>query len=164
MTTEPRAPQHWCVRIAVRAGWPGAPELAVPANTATDEAWATVCRQCGVTEEILAAEIARSLHLLPANWLVTDNSALKLVPERVARKFGVFPLREDDRSIWIATGDPNYMSAEQELGFASGRRPKFEVAPPSTVRAAIDAAYAPEDAIATLLAAAGTDMTRGPCT
>jgi type II secretory ATPase GspE/PulE/Tfp pilus assembly ATPase PilB-like protein/CheY-like chemotaxis protein len=160
MTTEPRAAQHWSVRIAVRAGWPGAAELTIPANTGTDEAWATVCRQCGVTEEILAAEIARSLHVLPANWSVTDNSALKLVPERVARKFGVFPLREDDRSIWIATGDPNDMSAEQELGFASGRRPKFEVAAPSTVRAAIEAAYAPEDAMASLLAAAGTDMTR----
>ncbi len=160
MDTVPTAPQHWCARIATRAGWPGASALAIPANTGTDEAWATVSRQCGITDDVLAAEIARSLHLLQANWAASDGGALKLVPERVARKYGIFPLREDDRSIWIATADPNDMSAEQEVGFASGRRPKFEVAPPAMVRAAIDAAYAPEDAMASLLAAAGTDMTR----
>jgi type II secretory ATPase GspE/PulE/Tfp pilus assembly ATPase PilB-like protein/ActR/RegA family two-component response regulator len=152
------AAQHWCVRIALKAGWLGASELNLPANTGVADAWAAVTAACGISEDTFAAEIARNARLPVADWANSDARATRLIPERVARKFALFPLREDDRSVWVASSDPNDMGAEQEVGFASGRRPRFEVASPATIRAALDAGYAPEDAMATLLAAAGTDM------
>jgi hypothetical protein len=50
------------------------------------------------------------------------------------------------------------ISAEQELGFASGRNPVFMIAAPSAIGTAIEAGYAPDITAATLLQAASSDL------
>ncbi len=150
--------EHWCQQIANRADWPNAGKLLIAAGAGVADAWAAVSTACGVSEDQLAAEIARTYHLGVAHWERADSQAVKLVPERVARKHDIYPLREDYRSIVVATADPNDMNAEQAAGFASGRNPVFEIASPSAIRSALDAGYAPENATASLLKAAGGDL------
>jgi hypothetical protein len=48
----------------------------------------------------------------------------------VARQYSIFPLKENDRHLFVATSDPTNFAAEQALGFISGRKAVFEVAPP----------------------------------
>src|SRR5262245_54357510 len=43
------------------------------------------------------------------------------------------PLREDDKRLVVATADPTSMAAEDDIAFASGRTPQFEIAPPGAI-------------------------------
>jgi type II secretory ATPase GspE/PulE/Tfp pilus assembly ATPase PilB-like protein/ActR/RegA family two-component response regulator len=153
-----RTVQHWCVRLAQSAQWSGAEDLSIPARANIVSAWAAVITACRITDDVLAREVARSFRLHVAQWDSAQLRATKLVPERLARKHLVYPLRENDRTIWIAIADPNDMAAEQEVGFASGRNVVMEVSSPETIRSAIGAGYAPENAAAALLHAAGGDV------
>jgi type IV pilus assembly protein PilB len=160
MTAEqPRATgEHWCARLARRAGWPGAEQLDIAPGLGSIEAWASVVSGCQIPEADLAHEVARAFRLDPVRWETVEPQATKLLPERVARKHLIYPVREDYKSIYIATADPNDITAEQAVGFASGRHPIMQVASPQAIAAAIEAGYAPQDAAATLLKAAGSDL------
>ena len=149
---------HWCARIAREAAWPNAESLMLPAGTATPEAWAAITSGCGVSDDDLAKEVARNYRLQVVQWEMVEPQAVKLVPERFSRKHRVFPVREDYRSIFIATSDPNDLTAEQEIAFASGRTPVFMVAAPHAIETSINAGYAPESAASALLHAAGEDL------
>lgn len=149
---------HWCVSVARRAGWTGAHALVVAPTVAIADAWSAVVAACMVGENEFMTAAAALHRIRVARWDSMEPQATRLVPEGLARKHRVFPLRETDRAIYIATADPTDVLAEQEIGFASGRRPEFELASPSAIRAALDAGYAPENAAATLLQAAGADL------
>ena len=152
------AAAHWCARLATKAGWPNAGQLNLAPSSGIDEAWAAVTSVCAVSDDRLAQEAAKSFRVNVARWEHVEPQAAKLIPERVARKHHMYPLREDYRSIVVAIADPNDMNAEQAAGFASGRNPTFEVASPTAIRAAIEAGYAPENAADMLLRAAGGDL------
>ncbi len=156
---QPRATgEHWCARLAKRAAWPNANDLKIPQGVGIAEAWAAVVTGCGITEDQLAEEIARTNRLGTVRWELVESQTTKLVPERVARKHNIFPLREDYRSIFVATADPNDLNAEQAAGFASGRNVIFEIGSPSGIITSIEAGYAPANAAASLLKAAGSDL------
>jgi type II secretory ATPase GspE/PulE/Tfp pilus assembly ATPase PilB-like protein/CheY-like chemotaxis protein len=148
---------HWLRTAATRAGVPGSDSLAIPPGTPAPEAWALACTALGVTEESLAAHVARHFRLSVADFGATMASAVQLVPETVVRKHTVLPLREDDREIHVATCDPTDFEAEQALGFATGRQPVFRVAGPTTLKQAIDARYAPDLVVQPLLTGVEAD-------
>ena len=83
---------QWLVGVAERAGH-ACPEL--PDGVPLDEAWATGATACGETSSGLADLVARHFRLEVANLGVAERAAAKLVPEKVARQFHVFPVRED---------------------------------------------------------------------
>ncbi|HVT38557.1 MAG TPA: ATPase, T2SS/T4P/T4SS family [Gemmatimonadaceae bacterium] len=149
---------HWCVRIARQAGWPNADRLTVPAGATAAEAWAAVTTGCGVTEANLAHEIARSYRLQVVHWETVESQAAKLVPERFSRKHHVFPVREDYRSIYIATADPNDLLAEQEVALASGRTPVMMIASPSSIATSIEAGYGSDTAATASLPSPSDDL------
>jgi len=149
---------HWLARLATRAKWPNADEITIPAASGIGDAWTAVCRACGVSDERVVQEVAKSYRLQPIQWESVEAQATKLIPEKVARRHHVFPVREDYKSIFVATSDPNDLTAEQQIGFSSGRNPIFVIASPQAIGAAIEAGYAPENAASTLLKAAGADL------
>ena len=51
------------------------------------------------------------------------------------------------RVLTIATADPTDMQMEQDVGFASGRTVKCEVASPNALHDMIEASYSPEQTI-----------------
>ncbi|MBI3568178.1 MAG: Flp pilus assembly complex ATPase component TadA [Gemmatimonadetes bacterium] len=149
---------HWLARLATRAKWANAEAITVPQATGIADVWAAVTRTCGVSDDQLVAELAKSYRLQPARWDTVEPQATKLVPERLARRHHVFPLREDYRTIYVATSDPNDMAAEQEIGFSSGRKPLFVVATPHAIATSIEAGYAGLLTANTLVQAAGADL------
>jgi two-component system chemotaxis response regulator CheY len=56
----------------------------------------------------------------------------------VVESHRIVPLREDARSITVATSDPVSLSTELELEQLTGRRPDFAVAPPTAISAALE--------------------------
>lgn len=142
---------HWLLKVAQRASLGGADAIDVALGTPPAEAWHTVAATCGVTEGDLVRHVADHYRLRVADLHAAEARVVKLVPEDLARRFNVFPIREDDRHLVVATADPNDFHAEQALGFASGRTPVFAVAAPSELREAIDAAYSPDRALETIL-------------
>ncbi|HEX9885891.1 MAG TPA: ATPase, T2SS/T4P/T4SS family, partial [Longimicrobiales bacterium] len=143
--------QHWLVTAVRRGGMSLDDGLLVPPATPLAEAWAAVAVAGGSTDRTVCEAVARAFHIRPADLAASDQRARRLVPGEVARRFVVYPLREDNYHLWVATAEPVNVDAEQALGFCSGRTPVFEVAPPAALRAAVDGAYAPERAVESFL-------------
>ncbi len=137
------ARQHWIVDLVRRSELVDRELLAIETQTPTAAAWAEVCRVCHVSAERLVA--------------LAEPRALKFVPESMARRYGIIPLRETDRQLVVATANPSDLAVEQFLAFASSRTPIFEVASPGALNAAQDAQYSPDRSVETLLKSVGAD-------
>ncbi|HEX7980181.1 MAG TPA: GspE/PulE family protein [Gemmatimonadaceae bacterium] len=64
----------------------------------------------------------RTAHTLHADFSGIDPSAVALLDERWARRFGVLPLRLEDGALVVATSDPLDLDAERAVAFATGHR------------------------------------------
>ncbi len=149
---------HWLVNAAVRAGLPGAKTANIAPNTALDAAWERLARELRMTEGALASAIAPTLRMRIADFERAEAKAARLVPEKVARKHGVFALRESDRELTVASSDPQDYEAERDLGFASGRRIVFELAAPTSITDHLTGGYSADRIVEHLLAAADSTL------
>jgi type II secretory ATPase GspE/PulE/Tfp pilus assembly ATPase PilB-like protein/ActR/RegA family two-component response regulator len=142
---------HWLVNAATRAGMAGTKNVTVTQGTALGKAWELVARDLRVDQDKLAAKIAPVLRMKLADFDRVEAKATRLLPERVARRYGVHALRETDRELFVASSDPNNYDAEQDIGFASGRRVVFELASPMAIDRAITGAYSADGIVESLL-------------
>lgn len=141
----------WLLRAAKKAGLAGAEDLQVVGGMEVDEAWAKVCAACGIAHEELAKAVADAFSMPVADLDKAAPTATKLVPASTARKHHVYPLRDEDRYLVLATANPVDADAEQELAFVSGRIARFEIASPDAIAEAIESTYAPDAAAESLL-------------
>ena len=132
---------HWLAAAAARAGLKGADVLVLPGDISLIDSWEIASRTLGVSAQELASSIAPAFGLAEADFTKAEPRALALLPERIARKYHVFPLREDDRHLVVATADPTNIEVEHAIGFAAGRRPIFELATPAAIDEALFQAY-----------------------
>ncbi len=149
---------HWLASAALRAGIPGAKSANIPQDASLAAAWEQLARELRLTEHALATRVAATLRVPLADFDRAEAKAARLVPEKLARKHGVFALRETDRELAVASGDPHNYEAERDLGFASGRRIVFELAPPSTITAQLNGGYSADRIVENLLAAADSTL------
>ncbi len=73
--------------------------------------------------------------------IVSSELAVRLVPERLARRHLVVPISVDNRVLTYAMCRPFNAEADRDLGFASGRRTTAVVATGPAVVAALDRCY-----------------------
>ena len=149
---------HWMTLLARREGFAGADQLEFAPGATIDEVWERTCETCGVAPEQLAEAVASMFRLDVADFETAHPTATKLLSPDVARRFTVFPLEDHDRTLRVATADPTDVRAEHAIGFASGRTPRFLVAPPEIIRDAINATYLPDAAAESLLARADSEI------
>jgi type IV pilus assembly protein PilB len=142
---------HWIAAAASRAGLKGAEVLVVPGDISLIDSWEIASRTLGLSATDLAKSLAPAFGLADADFEKAEPRALALLPERIARKYHVFPLREDDRHLVIATADPTNIEVEHAIGFAAGRRPIFELASPGAIEEALCASYSSDRAMDLLL-------------
>jgi type IV pilus assembly protein PilB len=79
--------------------------------------------------------------LLDLNDVHVSELALRLVPEKLARRHTVLPLHEDNRTITFAVTRPLDIDIERDIGFAAGRTPRPVLAQRSQVIEALDRCY-----------------------
>jgi type II secretory ATPase GspE/PulE/Tfp pilus assembly ATPase PilB-like protein/ActR/RegA family two-component response regulator len=148
---------HWLEDVAVQAGLLGEAVGVADAGGTLLDAWRSVAAGCGKSEEDLARAVAARYRLAAADMSTATAAAQLLVPEKVVRRYGVFPLRVTDRQITVAVSDPTNLELEHALGFASGRTPVFEIAPPAAIEKAIEGAYSPDRAVERLIERVGSE-------
>ena len=145
---------HWLVDVVRRVELEGAEKLTTPPGTPVRQVWSVVLNATGITQQELTRLVADRFRIRVAEVDTADPTAVRLVPESLAREHHVCPLRADYRRLVVATSDPTDMGAEQALEFASGRSVLFEVAPPAELEEAILFVYTPEKAAVRMLARA----------
>jgi len=155
---ETKRAAHWLVDAAVRSGAAGAAAATIDAKATPVDVWAAVARAAGLASDELAVRVAAQFHLPLAALDAAEPRAQALIPEKVARRHLVFPLRETDRQLAVAVWNPTDLDAEQQIGFASGRTPKFEIATPAAIQDAIDGHYAPDRLVESLLDRVGSEL------
>ena len=96
-----------------------------------------------VAEDDSYAMLARAagLGIVDLETATFSALAVRLVPERIARRHLVVPLEVDNRTLTYATSRPFDAEAERDVAFASGRRTRIVVGPRSAVLAALDRSY-----------------------
>ncbi len=142
---------HWLQAIVQKAGgWPE-PDPPLPGSLSVSEAWQKAAEVTGLAEREIVELVAAHFHLPVADLEAVDGKALKLVPESLARKHLVFPLREDYRRLVVATADPTNVAAEQAVEFASGRGISLEIAAPTALQDTILTQYSPDRAVTRIL-------------
>ena len=142
---------HWLVNAASRAGIPGSTSVPLTPPTPLPRAWEMVARDLRLSETALAERVAPVLRMKLADLEHAEPNAKRLLPEKLARRYGVYPLRETDRELVVASSDPNNYDAERDVSFASGRRVAFELAAPSAIEQALNGAYSADRVVEHLL-------------
>lgn len=139
--------QHWLVSVVLRAGLPGSKSIAADYKMPNAEVWDMVNRACSVAPDDLARYVAAHFFLPVADLAAAHAQDRRLVPERIARQFGVLPLRTDGDVLVLAVSNPTDTEMAQTLRTVAGREVRFEVAPPGEIADMLDLAYAGETAV-----------------
>src|SRR5207245_2095332 len=79
-----------------------------------------------------------------AEVLEIDPSVKEKVPEQLARRFHILPLRVTDSFLEIATANPFDLDAEKALAFATAREIRMQLLAPSKINEKLDEMYRPE--------------------
>ncbi len=117
---------------------------------------ALVERRLTTDEQILQAVAAR-FRFQVADLAMLDHRVQETVPEQVARKYNILPLRTTDSYLEIATANPFDMDAEKMLAFATGREVRLLLFSPAKIREKLDELYRPEDVVSKLLSGISED-------
>ena len=134
---------HWLADVIAAAKLSAAEAPDLNSTAPLEDAWREAARACGISEDELATHVASHFKLQVATLAAAEPRALRLMPERLARRHLIFPMRESDREITVATSDPTNLAIESDVLFSSGRQPAFEIAPPRAIADSIASAYAP---------------------
>src|SRR5688572_16418997 len=150
---------HWLGDAASRAGLKGATTLLIPNGITATEAWEIGARALSTTTTDLAARLAPSVGILAATLTTAEPKSVRLVPEKLARRYNVFPIRDNDRQLVVATADPHNIECEQALAFAAGRRIVFELCSPQLITQAINRSYSTDRSVDGVLSHLGAELT-----
>jgi type II secretory ATPase GspE/PulE/Tfp pilus assembly ATPase PilB-like protein/CheY-like chemotaxis protein len=80
-----------------------------------------------------------------------DPAAKERVPEQVARRYQILPLRATDSYLEVATANPFDLDAEKALAFATAREIRMLLLSPSKIAEKLDEVYRPDKAVDKLL-------------
>ncbi|MFT5396466.1 MAG: type II secretory ATPase GspE/PulE/Tfp pilus assembly ATPase PilB-like protein [Gammaproteobacteria bacterium] len=110
-------------------------------STDTKKAWQKVATLMNVTEKVLCEKIASNLGYPVASNDDIDTVAISLVPERIARRYLVCPLKYSGHTLTIATATPLDRDMISVLGFTSGHNINISVATPNDIEEWITMGY-----------------------
>src|SRR6202165_59555 len=108
-------------------------EMVVAAKVATD---AEIIEKLSTRFRHMSADVAK-----------IDVIALYGVPEQLARRYRVLPLRLTDSFLELATANPFDLDAEKALAFATAREIRLLLLAPSKISEKLDEMYRPEKSL-----------------
>jgi type II secretory ATPase GspE/PulE/Tfp pilus assembly ATPase PilB-like protein/CheY-like chemotaxis protein len=120
--------------------------------------WATLVQRKLASDRQILDAIAARFRLPVADVNSLQPVVKEAVPEQLARKFGVLPLRITDAFLEVATASPFDLDAEKTLAFATGREVRFLLGSPLVIRDKLEELYRNDDAVAKLLEGVGRDF------
>jgi type II secretory ATPase GspE/PulE/Tfp pilus assembly ATPase PilB-like protein/CheY-like chemotaxis protein len=117
----------------------------------TTTLWDLVTAKGLATDDQLLQALARRTRLKIADLGQREARAKELVPQSLAQRYRIVPLRATDSYIDVATSNPFDIDPEKSLAFATGREVRMHLATPTKISRALDEMYRPENAVEKLL-------------
>src|SRR5213079_3792810 len=130
------------------------PELLVELRAKAQPAqtlWETLVAQKIVSDEQILTALSTRFRLKIAELDKADPTAKERVPELVARRYQILPLRATDSYLEVATANPFDLDAEKALAFATAREIRTVLLDPLRIADKLDELYRPEKALDKLL-------------
>jgi type II secretory ATPase GspE/PulE/Tfp pilus assembly ATPase PilB-like protein len=121
----------------------------------TSTLWDLVTANGHATDDELLAVLAKRCRVKLADLTKPDSKVKEIIPEAIARRYHVLPLRATDSFLEVATANPYDMDMERGLAFASGREIRILLAAPAKIASQTDEVYRPENVIDKLLEGMG---------
>src|SRR5881398_3553406 len=113
--------------------------------------WETLVAQKIASDDQILAALSTRFRLKVADPAQLDPAAKERVPEQVARRYQILPLRATDSYLEVATANPFDLDAEKALAFATAREIRMFLLAPSKIAERLDEMYRPEKAVDKLL-------------
>jgi type II secretory ATPase GspE/PulE/Tfp pilus assembly ATPase PilB-like protein len=113
--------------------------------------WEMLVAQKVSSDEQILQKLSARFRLKIADVAHLDPKAGGGVPEQLARRYRVLPLRLTDSFLELATSNPFDLDAEKALAFATAREIRMLLLAPSKIAEKLDEMYRPEKAIDKLL-------------
>src|SRR3989449_561083 len=113
--------------------------------------WETLVAQKIASDDQILAALSTRFRLKVADLANLDPAAKERVPEQVARRYHILPLRATDSYLEVATANPFDLDAEKALAFATAREIRMFLLAPSKIAERLDDLYRPEKAVDKLL-------------
>ena len=113
--------------------------------------WETLVAQKIASDEQILTALSTRFRLKLADLAQLDPAAKERVPEQVARRYHILPLRATDSYLEVATANPFDLDAEKALAFATAREIRMFLLAPSKIAERLDEMYRPEKAVDKLL-------------
>ena len=80
--------------------------------------------------------------LIEGNIFIEDADIIKMVPEKIARKHNIIPIKMDKGRLVVAVRDPTNMEVELDVKAASGKDVAYALATADSIKNAIEKYYA----------------------
>src|SRR5213595_294880 len=109
--------------------------------------WETLVAQKVVNDEQILTALSTRFRLKLADVKEVDLTVKEKVPEQLARRYQILPLRVTDSFLEIATANPFDLDAEKALAFATAREIRMQLLAPSKISEKLDELYRPEKAL-----------------
>jgi type II secretory ATPase GspE/PulE/Tfp pilus assembly ATPase PilB-like protein/CheY-like chemotaxis protein len=113
--------------------------------------WETVVQEKVATDDEILEKLAVRFRLPIADLSQLDPGARTALPEALARRYRVLPIRETDAYLEVATSNPFDLDMEKTLAFATAREIRMSLLSPSKIADQIEQQYRPEKALDRLL-------------
>src|SRR6266446_3746893 len=117
--------------------------------------WASVVAEKIATDAEIIEKLSHRFRLKVADMAKIDLTARDGVPEQLARRYHVLPLRLTDSFLELGTSNPFDLDAEKALAFATAREIRLFLLPPSKISEKLDEMYRSDKAIDKLLEGMG---------
>jgi type II secretory ATPase GspE/PulE/Tfp pilus assembly ATPase PilB-like protein len=113
--------------------------------------WETLVGQKVASDNQILEKLSTRFRLKIADVANVDPKVREGVPEQLARRYRVLPIRLTDSFLEVATANPFDLDAEKALAFATAREIRIFLLPPSKISEKLDEMYRPEKALDKLL-------------
>src|SRR5216110_3442731 len=130
------------------------PELLVELRTKAQPGqtlWETLVAQKIVSDDQILTALSTRFRLKLADVHAVSPAVKEKVPEALARRYQIVPLRVTDSFLEVATANPFDLDAEKTLAFATAREIRMQLLAPSKIAERLDEMYRPEKAVDKLL-------------
>jgi type II secretory ATPase GspE/PulE/Tfp pilus assembly ATPase PilB-like protein/CheY-like chemotaxis protein len=117
--------------------------------------WEVVVAEKITTDADIIEKLSHRFRLKVADASKVDLTVRQGVPEQLARRYRVLPLRLTDSYLELGTANPFDLDAEKALAFATAREIRLFLLAPSKITEKLDEMYKPEKAIDKLLEGMG---------
>src|SRR5438128_1883777 len=109
--------------------------------------WETLVDEKIASDQQILSALSTRFRLKLADVATIDPKVREGVPEQLARRYRVLPLRITDSFLEVATANPFDLGAEKALASATAREIRTQLAAPSRIAERLDEMYRPEKAI-----------------